>query len=407
MEAKNKRTDAPQLPSRLVVFLGGFDPRGARHYHQLMSKEAAKQSLVSKANYEVGRRSRWSPGVVAGLQHSVWAVAQGSVPTSDYLFVDWSDLVRQHWPKHTWQVVREAMGTYGVVAKARHVLGPLQRETPYVLWTLAYPLIYMLLCMLLALGALLGVLAQQPNALGMLGGVLSASVVLLTGYKLDKLLHVSWLLRILNFSRQLAEHPVEGLDDRLGLTADLVALQLQEGHYQEVVVVGFSVGSVMVIPFVYALRARLKQKVDGPQQVQLLTLGNCIPLFTLMPQAQERLRSPLVALARDPNLFWVDISSPSDSVSFGMCNLLKLSLPQAQTETQTDGLPACVNPRHMCSPRFHKLFTASTYRWMRRNKMRMHFQYLMASELPGAYNYFELLTHRGQFMEFILKRLVR
>lgn len=27
---------------RLVIFMGGFDPRGARHYHQLMRTESRK-----------------------------------------------------------------------------------------------------------------------------------------------------------------------------------------------------------------------------------------------------------------------------------------------------------------------------------------------------------------------------
>lgn len=392
------------LPARrLVVFVGGFDPRGARHYHQLMRREALKQSQVTNIDYQVGPRSRWEPGVVADLDHSVWAVSAANVKASDYLFVEWSDLVRRHWPQHTWQVVREAWATYLAVAKVRATLSPLHRQTPYVLWTLAYPLMYMFLCVLLALGVVCGVMAWWPRASGIFAGIFSGSLVLLGGYKLDKLLHVSWLLRILNFARQFAQQPVEELNERLSKSADEIASQLQRGHYSEMVIVGFSVGSVMALALAHALRSRLQLQANAPQKVHLLTLGNCIPLFTLMPQVDGVLRGQLLELAQDPDLYWVDISSPSDSVSFGMCNLVALSLPQATVNE----LQQCANPRYMCSPRFHKLFHFSTYRWMRRNKMRMHFQYLMASELPGAYDYFALLTHQGSFMDFITKRLVR
>ena len=389
--------------ARLTVFVGGFDPRGARHYHQLMRREADKQSLVADVTYEVGSRSRWAPGLTADLQHSIWTISAGQGADSDYLFLDWSDLVRRHWPQHTWQVVAQAWCTYMSVFKERATLPPVHKETPYVLWTLAYPLVYMLLCLLMALAVLLVGPAVLAGWQGWLLGCLAAGFVLLGGYKLDQLLHVSWLLRILNFSRGAGQHPVEGLDERLATTANLVAEQLQQARYREVVVVGFSVGSVMAVPFVNALRHRLQTRPDGPQRVNLLTLGNCIPLFTLMPQANDVLRQQLLALAQDRDLYWVDISSPSDSVSFGMCNLVALSLPQAQPSD----LKQCVNPRHMCSPRFHKLFHPSTYRWLRRNKMRMHFQYLMASELPGAYDYFAMLTSKGLLMEFISKRLVR
>lgn len=402
----NKQTKSTQQAhKRLVVFVGGFDPRGARHYHQLMRKEAAKQSEVAGVRYQVGPRERWRQTQGDSASHAVWTVsaAEPTASSSDYVFFDWSDLVRGHWPKHTWQVMKEAWPTYAAVASVRTTLPPLHRETPYVLWTLAYPLAYMLLWVALALAVFTSLFVASPNVLGCLTGCVAAAVVLGAGYKLDKWLHVSWLLRILNFARQSAQQPVDGLQARCKQAADGVAKQLQQGNYCEVVVLGFSVGSVVAIPLVRALRERLQQTPAGPQRVSLLTLGNCIPLFTLMPQVNVGLRQQLLALAQDPEVLWADISSPSDSVSFGMCNLVALSLPHTAAAT----VQQCVNPRHMCSPRFHKLFSAASYRWLRRNKMRMHFQYLMAAERPGAYDFFALLTYRGQLMDFISKRLVR
>lgn len=394
---------APQKSNRLVVFVGGFDPRGARHYHQLMRREAAKQSEVSKASYQVGPRSRWEPAEAAGMAHSVWSVGVEGQEPSDHLFIDWSDLVRLHWPKHTLRVVWDALRTYAAVFRVRKTLPALHRQTPYVLWTLAYPLVYMLLCVLLASAVFLGVMSKASGTSGTFIALLATYLMLFAGYKLDKLLHVSWLLRILNFASQSARAPIEPLRVRMETSAELIASEMQRGRYGEVVVVGFSVGSAVAVSLVHALRQQLQRVPQGPQAVNLLTLGNCIPLFTLMPQADERLHQQLRTLSQDEGLHWVDISSPSDSVSFGMCDLIALSLPELTSKE----LAQCVNPRHMCSPRFHKLFHAATYRWLRRNKMRMHFQYLMASELRGAYDYFALLTYQGQLMDFISKRLVR
>ena len=327
------------------------------------------------------------------------------------MFVDWSDLVRSQWPRHGWQVWLQGWRTYAAVLQGRASLPLIHRETPYALWTLAYPLVYMLLCLLLALGVAGGIGAAVDGGWGVALGIAAAALVLLAGYQLDQVLHVSWLLRILNFARSSAQQPVAGLEQRLRTTAEVAAAQMQQGGYQELVVVGFSVGSAMALPLVQALRACLQQQAAQqpassapvPQQVQLLTLGNCIPLFTLMPRQQGPLRAQLLAVAQDAQVQWVDISAPSDSVSFGMCRLLPLSLQTLPRAEVSD----CVNPRHMCSPRFHKLFRPKTYSWLRRNKMRMHFQYLMAAELPGAYDYFALLTTEGRWMDFITKRLVR
>ena len=44
----------------------------------------------------------------------------------------------------------------------------------------------------------------------------------------------------------------------------------------------------------------------------------------------------------------------------------------------------------MCSPRFHTQFAAATYNKLKRNKRRIHMQYLMAGELPSDYDYFAI-----------------
>lgn len=478
---------------RLVVFVGGFDPRGARHYHQLMLREAAAQSQVAGVRYHVGPRSRWEPGRPEGLPHAVWTItaadvantaqaaqapgtdrwAQGlaeiapaqaqaagaagaGAAASDVVFMDWSDVVRSHWPRSVWQVMLTGLGTYASALRLHRQMRPMHRETPYVLWTLAYPLVYVLLCLLLATAACWGCVvglrdvpltvlrdmwpdmwaerwpdmwsAVSVVGMGLPCGILAAALVLWAGYRLDKLLHVSWVLRILNFGFLFARQPIPVLEDRLERTARAIAAHMRwsapgyeqagqrdveqaaggDGVYREVVVAGFSVGSALAVSLVHALRRQLQQQPGSMQRVSLVTLGNCIPLFSVPPQPAGRVRDQLLTVAQDTNVHWADISSPSDSVSFGMCHLVALGLPHLQDSPQgREALARCVNPRHMCSPRFHTLFRPATYRWLRRNKMRMHFQYLMAAELPGAYDYFALLTCRGQIMDFVSERLVR
>ena len=392
----------PSEAERLVIFYGGFDPRGARHYHQLMQQEAAKQTKVADADYFVGARERWKSGVEAGLKHSAWSVKNGTESASEYVFFDWSDQVRGNWPKKTWQVMLQALKTYADVWQARACLPEVNKQAPYTLWTLAYPLVYMALCLLLALLVGLGFYLAIPGWLGVIAGLCAGVGLLALGYKLDQVLHVSWLLRILNFAPQAAEQPMAELRQRMEQTAEVLAQQMHQGRWREVVVVGFSVGSAMAVPFVDLLRSKLELRAEDPLKIHFLTLGNCIPLFALMPKAVE-LRQQLLALAEDRRVYWTDISSPSDSVSFGMCDVLGLSLREIPPQQRK----SWVNPRNMCSPRFHKLFQPSSYRWLRRNKMRMHFQYLMAAELPGAYDYFAMLTCKGLLRDYIEKRLVR
>ncbi|MPS95312.1 hypothetical protein [Comamonas sp.] len=416
---------------RLVIFMGGFDPRGARHYHQLMRTESRKQPAVSgDGRYEIGSREKWSGGDAAPGKslHSRWRVAQADsdgTAGADFVFFDWHDQVRLHWPQGRLGVFRQALGTYVSIWKLRRWLEPVREQARFTLWALMYPLVYVLLVLLagVGLGACLAKLwdgLPVPGALALMLAVVAA--VGWGGLVLDRYLHISWLLRILNFAHASSEKAFPELEARIEAMAEDVAKAMQQQRWREVVVVGFSVGSVQALKLTRALRRRLAQSPlslapSRKPVVNLVTLGNCIPLFGLFPGAGA-LRQTLREIALDDAVYWADISSPSDSVCFGMCDVVGLSLredgqtnpPQAARFFAAAGKrhPQWgLNPQAVCSPRFHKLFLPATYRWLRRNKMRMHFQYLMAGEVAGAYDYFELLTSAGPMQDYLERKLVR
>ena len=63
-----------------------------------------------------------------------------------------------------------------------------------------------------------------------------------------------------------------------------------------------------------------------------------------------------------------------------------------------DPFAACGVERHasdgvhlkLLNPRFATLFDAAAYRALKRDKFKLHFQYLRATGKPGAYNYFDI-----------------
>lgn len=436
--------------ARLVVFIGGFDPRGARHYYQLMRTESQKQAKVAgKTGYVVGSRSRWPTGDADSAEtggtdagrtdagrteksvHSLWHIGeQGAArhgaedASTEYLYFAWNDQVRAHWPESRLTVWAQALGTYAAIWRLREWLGPIHVQARFTLWALAYPLVYAALVLLLGVlaGAGAGVLAARFGAMWSAGAALVAwALVCWGGFVLDGRIHVSWLLRILNFARISSEGSFPVLEQRIEAMAEEVARGMRQGRWREVVVVGFSVGSVQAAKLAVALRRRLAAApaVGDEPPLSLLTLGNCIPLFGLFPGAGA-LRHTLRELAADKAVYWADISSPSDSVCFGMCDIVGLSLREEGQQRPEDLMAAGAgakkgarpvqwghNPQALCSPRFHKLFHPTSYRWLRRNKMRMHFQYLMAGEIAGAYDYFALLTCPGLVRDFVRKNLSR
>lgn len=416
---------------RLVIFMGGFDPRGARHYHQLMRAESQKQPSVAEGGkYAIGSREKWNEGEAAQGKslHSRWKVSQadsGNSACADFVFFDWHDQVHLHWPSSRAEVFRQAVGTYVAIWNLRQWLKPVREQARFTLWALMYPLVYMLLVLLAGLGMgsmLVSAWDGLPPAGAAALMLAAVAVVGWGGLVLDGYLHISWLLRILNFAHTSSRKSFAVLDARIEAMAEDVAQAMEQQRWREVVVVGFSVGSVQAVKLTQALRRKLAESPLSLQPlraplVNLVTLGNCIPLFGLFPGAGA-LRQTLREIAMDEAVYWADISSPSDSVCFGMCDVVGLSLREdghkdearaasSFTEAGKRRAQWGLNPQAVCSPRFHKLFLPATYRWLRRNKMRMHFQYLMAGEVAGAYDYFELLTSAGPMRDYIERKLVR
>jgi hypothetical protein len=104
-------------------------------------------------------------------------------------------------------------------------------------------------------------------------------------------------------------------------------------------------------------------------------------MLSYQPEARA-FRAELAALATSSSLVWLDFTAPPDGCCFALVD------PTAVCEER----PAAGRwlPPKRLSPRFAQLFDKTTYAEVRADKYRCHFQYLMSSQLPGAYDYFAI-----------------
>ena len=91
------------------------------------------------------------------------------------------------------------------------------------------------------------------------------------------------------------------------------------------------------------------------------------------------MRHELSTVAKQFSPQWVDISAPAD----GCCTALVDPLDAVRQMEHLE----CPSPK-LLSPRFQTLFTKEEYRQLKRDRFRLHFQYLMAAPLVGTYDYF-------------------
>jgi hypothetical protein len=372
-----------QVRQRCVFYVSGFDPKGAAHYHALYRQQAALQAQAGGLAIEAGPRRKLPSGNAAW---SVNAMDDGVAVRTWYEFMRWDDVVRAHWPRHQWQLWSDVIST--TVFNLRHgALWKMYRLS----WPPAFALFmpFMLLCAVLAGMPLLGALtgwalwnagANVPVAIA--AGVVAASLLGWAGLRLEARYSMYWMMRSYAFTARQARGETPDLEARLDAQADRLVERLREGVDDEVLVVGHSSGAIMAAIIVARALQRIPEFARQQRPVlSLLTLGQWIPLLGLLPQARV-FRQELTALATAPKLDWVDFSAPPDGCCFALTD------PVAGSGLEVPDR-AADRPK-LLSPRFAQMFDSEAYAALKRDKFRMHFQYLMASPAPAEYDYFRI-----------------
>ncbi|MDI1307913.1 MAG: hypothetical protein PSV17_00585 [Methylotenera sp.] len=371
--------NAQKMPvsKRRVYYIGGFDPRGASFYHRLYKDEALKQGTKTGNHIEVGPRHK-----VSSHQHS-WVIKsdyhQHTVNT-DYRFLGWDDIVRQHWETNGLRLVALTIKGY-----ARFIdcgaLGRIRKLYRGPFYSGIYPVAFLFITALLSIifGGISVILVASVGAPPVVTAMVSLLAMLACfwmGLKLADRLGVLWLLRTYLFVYFWGESTPDKLNARIKAFADIIVQDQNNSPCDEVIVIGHSVGSIVAVSVV----ARALEQSAEKLNLSLVTLGQCIPLLSLIPSA-EAFRHDLKTLAEHPDVAWLDMVARADALCFSQVDPIKAS--------GIDSSMARWPKQQIVRP--FKMFSPEQYKRLKRNKLRLHFQYLMSSEYQTDYDYF-LLT---------------
>lgn len=368
---------AATVTRRRVYYLSGFDPRGAAFYHRLYRDEARKQAVLSGAEFSVSTRRRDYGGVSRWQVTAGWG---GQQVETEYLFLGWDDIVRAHWlPRRRQVLAAGARSLYRYVTQGAFAAVRRAGRGPF--FSALFP--YVSVAVLGVLSCLTGMLAAGLVAalsgswpLALVAGLLALLATAFTGLRLAEQGGVFWLLRTYVFACLWGKRPIDRLEARLDAMAERILQDSRQQPVDEVLVIGHSVGTMLAVSVVARL---LRMAPQGLPAHRLVTLGGCIPLLSLMPSAVA-FRRDLAEVGSAKRLPWVDVAAVADPLCFAGSHPLTVSGVAAPCQGQ---------PR-LVTARFFRLFSAERYRVLRRNKLRLHFQYLMAGEIAGDYDYFRL-----------------
>jgi hypothetical protein len=369
---------------RCVFYVSGFDPKGAAHYHSLYRDESIRQCSQTGTRRTVGARQRMPSGNASWQLHA--EDSQATVDTH-YEFMRWDDVVRHHWPKSTAALWRQVIAS---------TLFYLRHGAWWKMFRLSWPPAvavftpFLLVCALLlgtpllALGGgwlVAGTL--HSTAAGVAAGLLLAAGWWLAGRGIEARYSMYWMMRSYAFTARQARAEVPDLEQRLDELAQQLVQRVRAQTDDEVLVVGHSSGAIMAASIVARALQLDPALAKGRTRLALLTLGQWIPLLGLLPMATG-FRDELRRLGATRSLCWVDFSAPPDGCCFALTHPI--------TSCGVPHEPAAGAEVKLLNPRFAELFDAPAYAALKRDKFRLHFQYLRAADRTGDYDYFAITS---------------
>ncbi|MCX7256253.1 MAG: hypothetical protein NTZ64_05805 [Polaromonas sp.] len=371
-----------QLKKRHVFYLSGFDPRGPAFYRRLYASESARQSAVNGMTLTIGERSK--PSKLSSAW-TIQASVEGQAVETRYEFLRWDDLIRKYWERNELRVILDYCRVYAMCI-ANGMFGHVLKTAwpPFLAAVVPLLLILAALGLASAAGWSAGravVAAGLSGWLGWVAGLGAFAGVMQLARMAERRMNSLWLVRIYSFTRKQCNAQLDDLEQRLDGFAQQLVAQAQATQDDEILLVGHSTGSIMAVSVLArALQIDPDLASRGPC-ISLLTLGQCIPILSFLPKAQ-RFRGELARVAAADSIDWVDVTAPTDGACFALVD------PVAATGIVR---PPGAQPRpKLLSARYATLFTPETYAAMRRDWYRHHFQYLMAGEKAGDYDFFAI-----------------
>lgn len=340
---------------RKIFYIPGFDPRSPAHYKKLLFQNFPEIKAVS-TQVDKGR-FRYE---IEGL-------------SVDYEILSWHENVSNHWLtglRGNFINVKDLFLEF--IFKGGYYRGS-QVDFKKAAQT-AFPIYFYLIWLLVAVlsfGLLANVLTEE---FAVMGTILAMAIWLGINYLIYILFEKSylfWITRIMRFFAIYANQKVPDVIEKEKFFERKITEALESGGFDEVILVGHSVGSILAVDML----ANIEEKGKG-KDLTLITIGHCVS-GVYVAKGAGWFKAKLAKLA-DRKAFWVDVTAVRDLVNFYMIN------PAFYKESKPD---------LSLSARFHKTFDRPFYDSLKWDFYKIHMLYLYNCQYPNNsdFNYQKLL----------------
>ena len=168
------------------------------------------------------------------------------------------------------------------------------------------------------------------------------------------------------------------IDARLDRFAETLLARAREGGLDEIVLVGHSLGAMLVLDVIVRALARDAGFARRGAAVSVLTIGATIPKFALHPRAQA-IRARIARVVAEPSVAWTEYQSRADTISFYKFDPVSL---RRIDDDRLDGKPVIRRVQ------IHDMLLPETFERCRTHVLRLHYRSVMANDRRAPYDYF-------------------
>lgn len=376
-----------EVRHRHVLYVPGYDPRDPGLYRRLAAFELRRFAKLWGVKVDVDEAHVDDPATPSIRWNARVSAGDAKVDVT-YETLRWDDLVARDFSVPLWLKLARGFGTTADVLFTGHLFR-IARASPWCAVAWAYPI--GLMAVMIALGFGLGWGAWALGAaygFGVAGVIVGVAVALATpiAFMAAARKAKSFLLHLMDDGASqiaYAHRRDAAMQARVDAFADRIRALMAEDGPQELLIVGHSSGSFIAIDAIARAFEADPAMGEGKPSLALLTVGASELLVAMHPSAgwfRERLKR----LALETSVFWAEVVGPWDMLNFphrDPVTELKLDVP--------DDRPNPTFRRAFLT----KMLKADSIARLRRDRniFRAHFQFVMANEVRGPFDYFSLI----------------
>lgn len=366
-------TERP-ITRRGIYFIGGYDPKSAKAFFDRLTREISRFDETWGVASSLSAMRESPPDQIGTVE--IDTKGDGWSTAAEFSFLVLDSLVLKDFRRPSATRLGKYLATLADYAATGTTLRMFASSWRFGLYHL-FPLAALLLFAAAGLLAAWLVPAKMPLA-PVLGIVVGLAVFALCFETVGRRWPVSHLMDLWSFSRNYLRGRRPDADALLDGWAAVVTARAAAAKFDEILLVGHSTGGALILDLAARCIARDPEFPNRAPHVTILTLGSTALKIGMHPAAGT-FRSRVQALVDNGRIGWAEVQCMTDVINFHRVDPV---VAMELAPRRSGGFPLIreVRIKHMLAD--------ATYKRIKRNFFRVHYQYVFGNTKRYFYDFF-------------------